>query len=143
MENYVTEQLCLFGQAAVLGTVCAAIYDILRAVRHGFGSRGLTHVVDALYAAVSLLLIFLFTLRRGEGELRLYMLLAMVLGGVFYFLLLSGCFFSVWMFWADALNAFFNLLGKPIALTWRCGKNFGLYLKKLFYFYRKYATIKK
>lgn len=144
MENYVPQQLVTFCQSALLGVVWGVVYDLLRALRlRRIHSRLLTHALDTVYAAAVLLALFLFTLRRGEGELRLYMLLAMILGGVFYFSALSGAFRPVWDFWAEVLAYFLSLLWKPAALVLLCGKNFQIYIKKLFYFYRRYATIRK
>ena len=143
MENYVSEQLMIFCQSAVLGLVWGAAYDLLRTVRRQIPRRWLTHALDAAYAAAVLLMIFLFTLHRGEGELRLYMLLAMVLGGVLYFAALGAFFAPVWRFWTEVLGAFMALLWKPVAFILLCGKNFQIYIKKLFYFYQRYATIGK
>ena len=143
MENYVSGQLVTFCQSAVLGLVWGAAYDLLRAARLRMHRRLLTHALDAVYAAAVLLMIFLFTLHRGEGELRLYMLLAMAMGGIFYFAALSALFRPVWMFWTEVFACFLELFWRPVAFILRCGKKFQIYIKKLFYFYRRYATIGK
>ena len=143
MENYVSEQLVTFCQSAVLGLVWGSAYDLLRTIRLRMHCRLLPHALDAVYAGAVLLMIFLFTLHRGEGELRLYMLLAMVLGGVFYFAALGAFFRPVWRFWVEVSAYFLALLWKPAAFVLLCGKNFQIYIKKLFYFYRRYATIGK
>ena len=135
MGNYVTAQLVTFAHAALLGAVCAVVYDLLRSVRllrrH---SVLLTHALDGVYAALVLLAVFLFALRRGEGELRLYMLLAMALGAIFYFAALSTLLRPLWDFWASAAAAFLALLWKPLGIAAKGGKNFLIYIKKLFHF---------
>lgn len=144
MGNYVTAQLVTFAHAALLGAVCAVVYDLLRSVRLlRRRSVLLTHALDGVYAALVLLVVFLFALRRGEGELRLYMLLAMALGAIFYFVALSTLLRPLWDFWASAAAAFLALLWKPLGIAAKGGKKFLIYIKKLFHFLCKCATIGK
>ena len=144
MGNYVTAQLVTFAHAALLGAVCAVVYDLLRSVRLlRRRSVLLTHALDGVYAALVLLAVFLFALRRGEGELRLYMLLAMALGAIFYFAALSALLRPLWDFWASAAAAFLALLWKPLGIAAKGGKKFLIYIKKLFHFLCKCATIGK
>ena len=144
MGNYVTAQLVTFALAALLGAVCGVVYDLLRSVRLlRRRSVLLTHMLDGVYVTLVPLAVFLFALGRGEGELRLYMLLAMVLGAVFYFGALSAWLRPLWEFWASAAAAFLALLWKPLGITARAGKNFLIYIKKFFHFLCKCATIGK
>ncbi len=144
MENYISDQLVSFLRAALLGLMAGVVYDLLRAVRlRRRRSRALTHILDAVYVLSALLVLFLFTLRQGQGELRLYMLLAMVLGLSFYFLLLGSIFQPLWAFWVDVLASLLKFLWKPAGFLLCCGKKFQIYIKKLFYFWCKYATMYK
>ena len=144
MENYVSEQLITFLRAALLGAVCGVAYDLLRALRlRRARSAALTHVLDVVYVVSALLVLFLFALRQGEGEMRLYMLLAIFLGFVLYFLVFAPILRPIWSFWSEVLASFLALLWSPAALTLRLGKKFQIYIKKLFYFWCKYATIGK
>lgn len=144
MENYISDQLVSFLRAALLGLMAGVVYDLLRAVRlRRRRSRALTHMLDAVYVLSALLVLFLFTLRQGQGELRLYMLLAMVLGLSFYFLLLGSIFRPLWAFWVDVLASLLKFLWKPAGFLLCCGKKFQIYIKKLFYFWCKCATIGK
>ena len=144
MENYISDQLVSFLRAALLGLMAGVVYDLLRAVRLSRRrSRALTHILDAVYVLSALLVLFLFTLRQGQGELRLYMLLAMVLGLSFYFLLLGSIFRPLWAFWVDVLASLLKFLWKPAGFLLCCGKKFQIYIKKLFYFWCKYATMYK
>ena len=75
MENHVSQQLTAYLTAALLGAASAMVYDLLRAVRlRRRRDRRLTGLADGLYITVVGLLLLWFTLRIGEGELRLYML---------------------------------------------------------------------
>ena len=144
MENYVSNQLVSFLRAALLGLTAGVAYDLLRAVRLRCRSgRLLTHLLDLVYVLSVLLVVFLFTLRQGEGELRLYMLLAMALGAIFYFAALSTLLRPLWDFWASAAAAFLALLWKPLGIAAKGGKKFLIYIKKLFHFLCKCATIGK
>ena len=144
MENYISQQLLTFFRAALLGAVCAVGYDLLRALRlRRVRSRMLTHLLDVVYVVSVLLALLLFMLRQGEGEMRLYMLLAISLGFVLYFLLFADIFRPIWDFWSKTICFFLELLWWPAAFVLRCEKKFQIYIKKLFYFWCKYATIGK
>lgn len=143
MANPVLTQLATFWQAALLGAVWGAGYDLLRSLRlRRPRSRLLTHTLDALYAAAVLLGSFLFALRCG-GEFRLYMLLAMLAGGVVYFQLLCALFRPLWDFWAGTLALFLSLLCRPMGAALRLWKKLLIYIKKLFLFLCKCVTIGK
>ena len=85
MENHVSQQLTAYLTAALLGAASAMVYDLLRAVRlRRRRDRRLTGLADGLYITMLGLLLLWFTLRIGEGELRLYMLTGVALGAVLY-----------------------------------------------------------
>jgi spore cortex biosynthesis protein YabQ len=144
MEIYITAQLLSFLSSVLLGTVGGLVYDLLRALRRlRKGSRVLTHLLDSLYILMLGLTLLWFALRVGEGELRLYMVLGVFLGGWLYFLLLSAFLRPLWDFWAGTLAQAVHLLLLPIRFLWReCKKLWG-FCKKSFLFHRKYATINK
>lgn len=143
MENYVSEQLVTLLAALLLGAVGAWLYDLLRAVRLKRKSRLLTHLTDGVYVGLCLLALLGFALHRGEGELRLYMLLGIFLGTVAYFLLLSRSLRPLWDFWAEAAAAFGHVLVLPIRYLLKICKKVFCALKKYFQFAKKYAKIKK
>lgn len=141
MENYVAGQLECLGQALLLGLVGGVSYDLLRAIRLRWRRRWLTHVSDALYVVVLGLAVFLFAMGRGQGELRLYMLLGIALGGVAYFAFLSCLFRPLWEFWTETAAALAVFLWRPVAWSVEFIKKAVCTAKKYFYFWRKYATI--
>ena len=88
-----------FLASLLLGAALALLYDLLRAIRLRRRSSGaLTAALDALYCAALALLPFLFALRIGGGELRLFMLLAGILGAVVYFTLCARLLRPLWAF---------------------------------------------
>lgn len=70
-----SEQARCFLASLLLGFILSLLYDLLRAVRlRRATKRRFTSALDLLYCAAFALLTFLFALRIGGGELRLYML---------------------------------------------------------------------
>ncbi len=62
MENYVSAQLLLLGQAALLGMLGGVVYDLLRPLRRG----RLIHLTDALFTGGGLvLMVWFLTAVRG------------------------------------------------------------------------------
>ncbi len=144
MENHVHQQLQLLALSALLGAAGAVLYDLLRAVRlRRRQSRPLTHLLDGLYVLLGLLVMSLFTLRLGGGELRLYMLLGTGLGAVLYFLLPAPLLRPLWDFWTDAAAETVRLLILPFSLLRARIKKLCKLAKKDFLFLRKYAKIRK
>lgn len=144
MANHISDQLISFLRAALLGLTGGVAYDLLRAMRlRGRTARFLTHLLDVVYVLSALLMVFLFALQQGQGELRLYMMAAMTLGFCFYFWIFGNIFRPLWGFWVDILATCFCLAWKPMAFFLRCGKKIQIYIKKLFHFWNKCATIGK
>ena len=93
-----------FAASLLLGFSLALLYDLLRAVRLRRRERALlTGALDALYCVIFALLVFLFSMRVGGGELRLYMILAALLGALFYFSLCARLLRPLWDLWAGVL----------------------------------------
>lgn len=144
MGNEIGAQLTDFLRAALLGMAAATVYDLLRSVRlRGRMGRAATHLLDVVYVLSVVLAVFLFALRQGEGELRLYMSLAMLFGFCFYFLALCAFFRPIWRFGADVLAFLLKIPWRPAVAVGRAVKKFQIYIKKLFYFWCKCATMNK
>ena len=79
MAPALSQPLLLFCQAILLGMAAALLYDLLRAFR--LRLPRLTSALDILYCMAAGLAVFLFMLRRAQGQLRLYLLLGAVGGG--------------------------------------------------------------
>ena len=115
MAIHVTEQLRTFLLSILLGLGAGVLYDLLRAVR--LRHPRLTAPLDLLYCQAVGLAVFLFVLRQSDGQLRGFILLGGLGGGVLFFLSLPGRFCAA------------------------VCKKFAFQAKTLFYFLRKYATI--
>ena len=111
-------QLDALWRALFLGAAFALLYDGLRALRlRRRTRRALTDLLDALYCLFLAAALLAFTLRIGQGELRLYMLAFIALGAYLSFALLSPLLRPLWDFWADCLFAFARLLRAPLLLV--------------------------
>ena len=132
MGNEIPEQLAMFLRSVALGGVLGLVYDLARCLRRLGGPlwRGLLDVAVSLTAAASLF----FFIMAGSGELRLFILIGALGGGVLFFSLLSPLLRPLWDFWLD-------LLLIPARLLGRIGKKLYRICKKLFSFPRKWFTI--
>lgn len=139
MAIHVTEQLRTFLLSILLGLGAGVLYDLLRAVR--LRHPRLTAPLDLLYCQAVGLAVFLFVLRQSDGQLRGFILLGGLGGGVLFFSLLSRPLRPVWDFWLDRWMELFQFLSLPGRFCAAVCKKFAFQAKTLFYFLRKYATI--
>ena len=139
MAIHVTEQLRSFLLSILLGLGAGVVYDLLRAVR--LRHPRLTAPLDLLYCHAVALAVFLFVLRQSDGQLRGFILLGGLGGGVLFFSLLSRPLRPVWEFWLDRWTEFFRLLSLPGRFAAGIWKKFAFHAKTLFYFFEKYVTI--
>lgn len=139
MAIHVTEQLRTFLLSILLGLGAGVLYDLLRAVR--LRHPRLTAPLDLLYCQAIGLAVFLFVLRQSDGQLRGFILLGGLGGGILFFSLLSRPLRPVWDFWMDRWMELFQFLSLPGRFCAAVCKKFAFQAKTLFYFLRKYATI--
>jgi len=131
-----------FFSSLLLGIVLALLYDLLRALRvHRGAARALTGVLDALYCLLFSLLVFLFSLRVGGGELRLYMIAAALAGALFYFLLAARLLRPLWAFWAEVVFSLCALAAAPLRALKRAYGKLAKLCKRYFLFSRNRLII--
>ena len=132
--------LLAFFQAVLLGLAAGLVYDLLRAFR--LRLPRLTAPLDILYCVTAGAAVFLFTLHRAQGQLRLYLLLGA-----------PAALLAVFPASLPAAAAGVGLLGGHPGLFAASGrrspagsgksvKKIGRHGKNLFYFIRKCYTIK-
>ena len=139
MAIHVTEQLRTFLLSILLGLGAGVLYDLLRAVR--LRHPRLTAPLDLLYCQAVGLAVFLFVLRQSDGQLRGFILLGGLGGGVLFFSLLSRPLRPVWDFWMDRWMELFQFLSLPGRFCAAVCKKFAFQAKTLFYFLRKYLLL--
>lgn len=132
-----------FFSSLLLGAALALLYDLLRAIRlRRRTSNALTGMLDALYCLLLALLSFLFALRVGGGELRLYMLLAALSGAALYFRLGARWLRPLWAFWAEVLFSLLQLAAAPFRLLKKFYGKLHKLCKRYFLFFRSRTIIK-
>ena len=130
-----SEQARCFLASLLLGFILSLLYDLLRAVRlQRATKRRFTSALDLLYCAAFALLTFLFALRIGGGELRLYMLFSVLLGAVSYFAFCARLFRPLWAFWAEVLFSFARLAAAPLRWLQKFMVNLPNFAKDTFFF---------
>ena len=143
MEIDIGRQLADLGLSTGLGMLSALLYDLLRSVRlRRRHNRSLTHALDIFYALCVGLILLRLALGAG-GELRLYMLLGVAAGALLYAGLLASFLRPLWDFWLSTAGTAWRLLRRGTAFLFSPLKKLAAFLKKLFSFPPKYATIKK
>lgn len=139
MELRITDQLRAFLLAILLGAALGVLYDLLRAVR--LRRPRLTAVLDLLCCLCAGGSLLLFTLRQTEGQLRGFVLLGALGGGILFFSTASCPLRPVWDFWLDRAAEWLRLLSLPVRSAVTLCKKITRQAKTLFYFSEKYATI--
>ncbi len=127
----VTNQAYLFLIFIVCGIIIGVIFDFFRILRKVFKTTNmLTYIEDFLFwiitGTIILYSIFLF----NNGEIRLFMFLAIGIGVVLYMLLISSYIIKINVkiinFFKDILSKIFKLLSLPFQYLFK-------FIKKLFF----------
>ncbi|MCI9300133.1 MAG: hypothetical protein HFF94_05055 [Oscillibacter sp.] len=141
MESRAAQQLLVFGQSILLGLSAGLLYDLLRPFR--VRAPRATALLDGAYCLAVGGAMFLFLLRRAEGQLRGFVILGALGGAVLFFCAFSELLRPLWAFWADTLAFLWRLLCLPLRWAGNFYKKTLRRGKNLFYFWRKCFTIRK
>lgn len=141
MTVSIAEQAAAFTGAVVMGFGVGLLYDLLRLLRQRLRLALLGSILDLLFWAVVTVTLFLFTIAATEGEVRIYVLLALLGGAVAYFLGLSAWVLSLGDALVDVVRALVGLLLLPLRLLGRALKKIQKNLKNLFLYRRKWFKI--
>ena len=138
MELPVTTQLAQAAAALLLGGVLGVLYDVFRALRRWAGLEALWDLLFGLCALPAL-----FTLGlAGPGGLRLFVLLAALLGASVHFLILSPAVLAGLPFCLRLVARAVRFCLYPFALLKKPAKNLCFFCRKVFQKWRKWFTIK-
>ena len=149
MTISITLQSLNFLQAVLLGVVLGVLYDGFRSIRMVFRTGWIINLLmDLLFWAVATAAFCIFVLTAARGNCRLYLLVGMALGILFYQLTVSILVQQIWKGGFSILNFIFKkitLLGenakKKIILPIFSKKELKNE-KKLFKFFTKRFKIK-
>ena len=95
MTVSVTDQALFFAGALVMGAAVGLLYDAFRILRVRVRLPLLGGVLDLLFWLVVTVALFVYTTTAGSGEVRLYIVAAVLLGAAAYFWLLSRWFLKL------------------------------------------------
>lgn len=111
-------QTTLFLQSCVLGVLFGANYDIFRAIRREFRLKFIgVFLCDTFFWIINLLAFLIFVLNLANGEGRMYIIFAIILGSILYFLSFGAIFLK-----------FFRLIFRYVRRIWTALKKI---LKKI------------
>ena len=115
MGTVIGDQARTLLSSVLLGMALALLYDLLRALGlRRRKSRAFTDTLDAVYCLALILSGIGFALRIGEGEIRLYSLIAAACGAAVFFAVCSPLRRPLWDFWARVLFELLRLLRLPL-----------------------------
>lgn len=141
MRVQVSAQLLLFGQSILLGLGLALLYDLLRPLRRRGG--GLTALLDGAFCLAAGLTLLLFALRRGAGSCGSTAFWGPWVGRCCSSACFSPLLAPLWDFWAQTAEAAVRLALRLLRWLGRGIKKVEKFRKNLFYFWKKWFTIRK
>ncbi|MDE6840355.1 MAG: spore cortex biosynthesis protein YabQ [Oscillospiraceae bacterium] len=125
-------QAAVFAQGFLLGAALGLLYDGMRTLRRTLRLPGLAFVLDLLFWLGAAAALFALTLLWDDGQVRIYHIAAVSLGGGAYFFTLSRLVLPALLWLADRIRALWRLVTAPVRLAGRAGKKFLENQKKLF-----------
>lgn len=99
MGASVSEQTIVFLAMSVCGAVIGILFDLFRSFRLLARPKGAAvHVSDFLFCLLAMTVLFGGLIYFNNGQLRWYVFLGLILGGILYFLICSAYLLSFFMF---------------------------------------------
>ena len=114
MRQPVIDQLISTLVSILSGMCFGLLYDFFKAFRLRLKRRWFTFICDVLCCIVALCLLFLLFMTVGNGVGRLYIIGCAVVGGVFYFSLLSRFLLTIFSFFVGLAAKTVHFIGVPI-----------------------------
>lgn len=142
MEISVAEQGYALLQAFLLGGAVGVVYDFFRIMRVRVKVRIIGGLLDFLFWILVTVALFVHGMVAQNGVVRLYMVVAVFLGAVLYFALLSGVVLRFGYLLADIITKIWKTITWPIRLLIKILKKIKNNAKKLFHFWIKWYRIR-
>ena len=143
MEVSIEAQLAAFGGAFLIGAAAGVLYDLFRVLRVRIRIPLIGIVLDALFWILVTAALFLWSVRATGGEVRIYVVAAIFLGGVLYFWKVSSWVLKLGYQLADFCVLLFHVALFPLTLGAEWLKNFRKFAKNIFHYRRKWYKIKQ
>lgn len=129
LDTFVIEQIQTFALTVGLGLMIGFCYDLIRAVRaYKRFSRGTQFFLDLIFWLLMTLAVFVALLASNWGEVRAYVFIGLITGGIVYTVAFSRFIHSLMVKALGALIGLVCFLARPV--IWMAGKA-KLFLQKV------------
>lgn len=96
MDNIITNQAILFTIYGACGIVIGLLFDIFRILRRSFKTTDtITYIEDIIFGILTGIFLIFMLFIFSNGQLRLYIFLAITLGLILYFITISKYFIKI------------------------------------------------
>ena len=96
MREEILNQLTNFGIYALCGVLIGIFFDIFRILRKSFKTSNLiTYIEDTIFGVITGLFLIFMLLDFNNGDIRFYIFVALLIGLILYFLLISKFFIKI------------------------------------------------
>jgi len=111
----INEQAHVFLVFIFVGFIIGMIFDIFRVLRKSFKTNDIiTYIEDIIFWVIAGSIILYATFKFNYGQIRLYMLLGIVLGGMLYILVFSNSFIKIMYSVLSVIKKVVSLIFYPI-----------------------------
>jgi len=143
VEISISAQAAAFGGAILIGMAVGLGYDLIRIPRAYIHIPLLGEALDLLFWLLVTVVLFLYAMTAGDGEVRIFMAIALFGGAVFYFLVLSPWIRRFSALMVSAVTAIWRFITFPLVQVARVFKKMLEILKNIFSSCSKWYKIKR
>ena len=117
MAVSIAAQAAMLGGALILGAAVGVLYDAFRILRVRLPLPLLGGILDLLFWLAVTAALFVYAVAAGNGEVRIFMVLAVLGGAAAYFWLLSRGILRLGYLLADLVGVLWRLATLPLVAT--------------------------
>jgi len=125
LENTILLQLYSFLIYLISGIIIGVLFDIFRILRKSFRTPDfVTYLEDILFWLLTGIFLLFVLFQFSNGEIRVYQIIAILIGNVFYLLSISKFFIhinvAVLTFIKHIIGSILKVVLAPIKVLWTC-----------------------
>lgn len=142
MSLSLNEQMQIFFMMLAYGAIASAVFDIFRSIYRTFKPSAVTvGIIDLVFWLVISVSTFYAFFIISDGQIRLFSFLAIILGSIFYFLMLSKVvlfiFLHIFSFFRKIFLLFFKILLTILSFLYKMIYGIGLFfLRPIFWVWK-------
>lgn len=117
----INEQAYIFLIFIFVGFIIGIIFDLFRVLRKSFKTNDIiTYIEDIIFWVIAGAIILYAIFKFNYGQIRLYMLLGIILGGMLYLLVFSNLFIKVMVYLINIIKKVVGIIFYPAIkfITW-------------------------